>query len=75
MDLIEKYLGESEMNEINGRGRATPLRAVKQKDFKKVKDLLKKMKVPYEEYQGQLIIGDDDFDEVEEQLVRKFGIF
>jgi hypothetical protein len=65
MDLVEKYLGEA-----FGRGHA---RVIKFKDAmlaKKAKSALKKAKIRYQAVDGGLAVGDDDYDSVEEILIR-----
>ena len=82
---MEKVLGskidlelikEEDVNEIHGRGQAHVLNKVKGKDKDKLKKFLKMKKIRFgEDNKGNITIGDDDFDDVEEFMVRKLGIF
>lgn len=70
-DLIEKYLGE-----VHGRGMGHVLDKVKGNDTKKLEQYLKSKKIRYsKDKSGNVVVGDDDFDEVEEFMIRKLGIF
>lgn len=84
MDLIDKYIGEDNSNtldedtldEVLGRGQGHVLSNVKGNNIKKLEKLLKSNKINYtKDTKGTLVVGDDDFDEVEEIMVRKLGIF
>ena len=72
MDLIEKYLGEGEeeekIDEVLGRGMA---HVIKVKDKKALIKMLKKRNIKYTKTgSGDIAVGDDDFDEVEEYMAR-----
>lgn len=81
MDLIRKYIGQEvdqeKVDEVLGKGYGHVLSKVKGADIKKLEGFLKKSKIPYtkDSKSGSLVVGDDDFDEVEELMVRKLGIF
>jgi len=70
-NLIEKYLGEEKIDEIMGRGMA---HVVKVKDTKGFMAELKKRNIRFSKTKsGDIAVGDDDFDEVEE-FYWKFGM-
>lgn len=65
MDLIKKYLGEGKIDEILGRGQAHVLSGVT--DKKGLQKELKKRKIRFTiSSKGEIVVGDDDFDTVED---------
>jgi len=62
MDLIEKYLGEA-----MGRGK---FKVVQVKDANKLEKILKNKKIKYTKTSGKIMVGDDDYDDVEELAAR-----
>lgn len=67
-NLIDKYLGEErELDEAHGRGM---LRMMPTRDPKKLKNLLNKKKIKFSEIKGQVYVGDDVYDDVEELMAK-----
>lgn len=62
MDLIEKYLGEA-----MGRGK---FKVIQVKDTDKLEKILKSKKIKYTKTSGKIMVGDDDYDDVEELAAR-----
>jgi hypothetical protein len=67
MTLIDKYLGESELDEAMGRGHMRPLVT---RNAKKLAALLKKKNITFAMVKGQVHVGDDDWDDAEELMAR-----
>ena len=64
---FEEYLNK--IDEVLGRGMA---HVIKVKDKKTLEDLLKSRKIRFTTSKtGDIVVGEDDFDEVEEYMARK----
>lgn len=69
MDLVEKYLGE-----FAGKGMARKI-DVPKKEQKRVIALLKKLNIDFtKDSKGVILVGDDDYDQAEEMIVRKLDL-
>ena len=63
---FEEYI-KDQVNEAMGRGH---MRVMPTRDVNKLEKLLKKHKIKYVMYKGKVMVGDDDWDDVEELMAR-----
>ncbi len=69
MDLIEKYIGESEsLTE-------STLNKIKGADIKKLSKLLNNKNIPFDIVKGKIVVDDGDLNKVEDLMISKLKIF